>query len=86
MLDQLGQVLLADPVLGEDVEEDNPDLVVDGDILVQEDRDDVLHVIFDLFSLGVSSHGQILLDFTELVDVTLQENTLHILLCYAKQT
>jgi hypothetical protein len=39
--------------------------------LVQEDGDDVLHVILDLLSLSVSSHGQILLNFAELVDVTL---------------
>ena len=71
VLDKLGQVFLADPVLGQDVEEDNSDLVVYGHILVQEDGDDVLHVILDLLSLSVSSHGQILLNFAELVDVTL---------------
>ena len=71
VLDKLGQVLLADPVLGQDVEEDNSNLVVNGHILVQEDGDDVLHVILHLLSLSVSSHSQILLNFTELVDVTL---------------
>lgn len=71
VLDKLGQVLLADPVLGQDVEEDNSNLVVDGHILIQEDRDDVLHVILHLLSLSVSSHSQILLNFAELVDVTL---------------
>ena len=71
VLDELGQVLLADPILGEDIEQDNPDLVVNGNILVQEDGDDVLHVILHLLSLGVGSHGQILLNFAELVYVAL---------------
>ena len=64
-----------------------PDLVVDGDILIQENGHDVLHVIFDLhieliknrnqffslylFSLSISSHGEILLHFAELVNVSL---------------
>ena len=71
VLDELGQVLLADPVLGQEVEEDNSDLVVDGHILIQEDGDDVLHVILHLLPFSVSSHGQVLLNFAELVDVTL---------------
>ena len=64
-----------------------PDLVVDGDILIQENGHDVLHVIFNLhieliknrnqffslylFSLSISSHGEILLHFAELVNVSL---------------
>ena len=62
VLDELGQVLLADPILGEDIERDNPDLVVNGNVLIQEDGYDVLHVILHFLSLGVGAHGQILLN------------------------
>ena len=48
-------------------------LVIDGYILIQEDRNDVLHVILHLLSLSVSSHGKILLHFTEFVNVSLHD-------------
>ena len=82
VLDQLGQVLLADPILRQDVEKDNPDLVVDGDVLIQENRNNVLHVIFDFLSLSICPHGKVLLHLTELVDVPLI--VLHTLLCQVK--
>ena len=71
MLDKFGQILLTDSILRQDVEKDDPDLIVDGDILIQEDGNDVLHVIFDFLSLGVSPHGKILLHFAEFVNVAL---------------
>merc|ERR1719278_2019970 len=46
VLDKFGQILLTDSILRQDVEKDDPDLIVDGDILIQEDGNDVLHVIF----------------------------------------
>ena len=49
----------------------SPDLVVDGDILIQEDRNNVLHVIFYFLSFGVCPHGKILLHFAEFVNVAL---------------
>ena len=60
----------------------SPDLVVDGDILIQEDRNNVLHVIFDFLSLSICPHGKVLLHLTELVDVPLI--VLHTLLCQVK--
>ncbi len=54
------------------VEQDDPDFVLDGDVLVEKDGDNVPHVIADLLSLGVGPHGQILLDLAQLVDVSLK--------------
>ena len=89
MLNKFGQILLADSILRQDVEKDDPekiififlrrlltgecppDLIVDGDILIQEDRNNVLHVIFNFLSLGVCPHGKILLHFAEFVDIAL---------------
>ena len=61
VLDQLVEVLLADAVLHQDVQQDDPDLVERGDVLVQQDRHDVAHVISDLLPLGVRAHRQVLL-------------------------
>ena len=71
MLNKFGQILLANSILRQDVEQDDSDLIVDGDILIQEDRNDVLHVIFYFLSLGISPHGKILLHFAEFVNVAL---------------
>ena len=72
VLDQLDQVLLADAALGEDVEQDDADLVVDGDVGVQEDGHNVLHVILHLLPLGIGPHGKILLHLAQFVDVALE--------------
>ena len=71
MLDQLGEVLLTDPILGQDVKEDNSDLVVDGDVLIQENGNNVLHVIFNFLPLSISAHGEVLLHLAQFVDVSL---------------
>lgn len=74
VLNQLCQILLADAVLRQDVEKDDPDFVVDGDILIQKNGNNVLHVVFDLLSLSIRAHGQILLHFTQLVNVALHSD------------
>ena len=88
MLNKFGQILLADSILRQDVEKDNPwkivnyfsqstqdrcppDLIVDGDILIEEDRNNVLHVIFYFLPLGICPHGKILLHLAQLVNVAL---------------
>ena len=58
-----------------DVEQNDPDFVLDGDVLVEEDGDDVPHVIADLLPLGVGAHGQVLLNLAKLVDVALQNKS-----------
>ena len=78
VLDQLGQVLLGNAILGLDVQQDDPgkqrgfnlktfkkslfqpDLILDGDVLVQQHRDNVPHVVPNLLALRVGPHGQIL--------------------------
>ena len=60
VLNQLGQILLRDAVLGQDVEQDDADLVEVGHLRVQQDRHNVAHVVLDLLALGVRAHGQIL--------------------------
>lgn len=60
MLDQLGQVLLRDAVLGQDVQKNDADLVKVGHLGVQKDRHDVAHVVLDLLALGVHAHRQVL--------------------------
>ena len=82
MLDQFGKIFLTYSILAQDIQQDDPDLVVDGDILVQKDGNDVLHVILDLLPLGISAHGQVLLHLTQLVDVALV--VLHALLSQVK--
>ena len=47
-------------VLEEDVEQDDADLVVRGDVSVQQDGDDGPHGVLDLLPLGVGAHGQVL--------------------------
>ena len=71
MLNKFGQILLANSILRQDVEQDDPDLIVDGHILIQEDRNDVLHVIFHFLPLGICPHGKVLLHFAEFVNVAL---------------
>ena len=44
-----------------DPPDDRPDLVVDGDVLVEQDGHDIPHVVPDLFTLGVRAHRQVLL-------------------------
>ena len=60
VLNQLCQILLRDAVLGQDVEQDDADLVEVGHLRVQQDRHNVAHVVLDLLALSVRAHGQIL--------------------------
>jgi hypothetical protein len=61
-------------ILRLDVEEDYPDLVLDGDVLIQQDGHNVPHVIADAFSFGISAHGKILFDFAQLVNIALWDD------------
>ena len=61
-------------VLGLNVEKDDPDFVLDGNGLVQKDRDNVSHVVTDPLALGIGAHGQILLNLTKLVYIALERN------------
>jgi hypothetical protein len=70
---ELGEVFLGDSVLDHHVQGDNADLIVVGHRRVEQDWDDIAHVILDLFALGVSSHGKVLFNATQLVDVSLGE-------------
>ena len=72
VLYELVEVLLGDALLRLDVEEYDADLVLDGDVLVEEDWHDVPHVVADALPLRVGAHGQILLHLAQLVDVSLQ--------------
>ena len=72
VLYELVEVLLGDALLRLDVEEYDADLVLDGDVLVEEDGHDVPHVITDALTLGIGAHGKILLHLAQLVDVTLR--------------
>ncbi len=71
VLHQLGEVFLRDALLRLDVEENDPDLVLVGHLLVEQDRHDVLHVVLDLLALGIGAHGQVLLHFAELIHISL---------------
>ncbi len=62
VLHQLDKVLLGDSVLALDVQQDDPDLVLDGHVLVQQHGDDVAHLLADSLALGVGAHGQVLLN------------------------
>ena len=62
-------------IFGLNVEKDDPDFVLDGDVLVEKDRDDVSHVIADLLAFGVRAHSQVLLHLAQLVNVTLKEES-----------
>ena len=53
------------------VEKDDSDLVFDGEALVQENGDNVAHVVSNLLTLGILAHGQVLLHFAKLVHVAL---------------
>ena len=57
------------------VEQNNSDFVLDGDVLIEEDGDDVPHVIADLLALGVGAHGQVLLNLAQFVNVALLINS-----------
>ena len=57
------------PYLRLDVELDDPDLVLVGHGLVEQDGHDVLHVVADALPLGVLAHGQVLLHLAQLVHV-----------------
>ena len=59
-------------VLWLDIKENDPNLVLDGDALIQQNGNDISHVIADFFTFGVSSHGEILFDFAQFVHVTLK--------------
>ena len=72
VLYELVEVLLRDALLRLNVEEYDADFVLDGDVLVEEDRHDVPHVIADALTLGIGTHGKILLHLAQLVDVSLQ--------------
>lgn len=60
VLHQLVQVLLRDSVPGQNVEQNDPHLVVVGDCLVEQDRHDVAHVVLDALTLCICAHGQVL--------------------------
>lgn len=60
MLNQLGQVLLGDAILRDDVQQDDPDFVACRHVLVEQHRHDVSHLILDLLAFGIRAHGQIL--------------------------
>ena len=47
-------------ILEENVEQDDADLVICADVGVQQDGNDGPHGVFDLLSLSVCAHGQIL--------------------------
>ena len=55
-----GQASLNLTVLQEDVKEDDADLVVRGDIGIQQDGHDGPHGVLDLLPLSVCTHGQVL--------------------------
>ena len=71
MLDQLAEVLLTDSLLGENVEEDDPDLVVNGDVGSQQDRNNVPHLILDPLPVSIFSHSQVLFHLTQFVHIAL---------------
>lgn len=60
VLHQLVQTLFGDAVLNEHVQKDDPHLIVVGDSLVQQDGNDVPHMIFDTLTFGICAHCQIL--------------------------
>lgn len=68
---QLCEVFLGNSILDHHVQGDDANFVVVRNGCVKEDGDDVAHVIFDLLTLGVGSHRQILFHSTQLVDVAL---------------
>ena len=74
MLDKFVDVLLADSLLGQDVEEDDSDLVVDGDVGGKKNWDNVPHLILDLLAVSVCPHGEVLLHLAQFVDVALKLN------------
>lgn len=47
-------------ILEENVEQDDADFVIRADISIQQDGHNGPHGVFDLFSLGVCAHSQIL--------------------------
>ena len=65
-------------VLGLDVEQDYPDLVRDGDGLVQEDRDNVAHMVADALALCITAQGQVLLHLAQFVHVALRKDVMSI--------
>lgn len=71
VLQQLLQVLVGHAVLGQDVEQDDAQLVQVLHVGVQQDGDDVLHGVLNLLTFCIDPHCQVLFHFAELVDVLL---------------
>ena len=59
-------------ILRLDVQQDNPNFVLDGDALVKQNGHDVSHVVADAFSFRIRASGQILLNFAQLVHISLK--------------
>lgn len=69
---ELREVFLGDAVLDHHVQGDDANFIVVGNGCVEEDGDDVSHVILDFLAFGIGAHGEVLLNATQFINVALR--------------